>query len=235
MESASERWQLLVGPAALSYLAGCHVALFGVGGVGGHCAEALARSGIGSLTLIDPDTVSLSNLNRQMVALCSTLGRYKTEVAKERLQDISPSIKITEKRCFYLPGSREIDFSAFNYIVDAVDTVAAKAAIALAARDAAVPLISCLGTGNRLDPSQLQVTDIYSTFGCPLARALRSRLRKEGVKSLKVVFSREAPLKTSDAKIVGSSPFVPAAAGLLLASQVIRDLLKAFSAAQDRP
>lgn len=243
MESATERWQRLIGPAALAYLATCHVALFGLGGVGGHCAEALARSGLGCLTLIDPDVVAPSNLNRQLVALHSTLGRYKTEVAKARLLDINPALKVIEKRCFYLPGCQEVDFSAFTYVVDAVDTVAAKLAIALAAQAAQVPVISCLGTGNKLDPARLEVADIYATSVCPLARALRGRLRRAGVARLKVVYSQEPPLKPAadcpaqDAAqpVVGSSPFVPAAAGLLLASQVVQDLLKGASAAPNRP
>ena len=168
------RTALLLGEEAVERLAGSRVAVFGIGGVGGHTAEALARSGVGALDLFDNDTVSLSNINRQIVALHSTVGRPKTEAMAERIRDIRPETIVTEHRCFFLPeNAGDYDFSQYDFIVDAVDTVSAKIAIVEKAREAGVPVISCMGTGNKLDPSLLQLTDIAKTSGCPLARVVR--------------------------------------------------------------
>ena len=212
---------MLLGAEALKKLAAARVAVFGIGGVGGYTAEALARSGVGAIDLIDPDRVAESNLNRQIYALHSTLGRYKTEVARERINDINPVCKVTEHRIFYLPET-PFDFSLYDYIVDAVDTVSAKIAIAVNA--AGVPVISCMGAGNKLDPTAFKVADVYSTSVCPLARVMRRELKKRGVKALKVVYSEEEPIKSG--AVPASCAFVPSVAGLIIASEVIKDLIK---------
>lgn len=221
MEDAFSRTRLLIGDAALEKLVAARVAVFGIGGVGGYTAEALARSGVGAIDLIDPDRVAESNLNRQIYALHSTLGRYKTEVARERINDINPVCKVTEHRIFYLPET-PFDFSLYDYIVDAVDTVSAKIAIAVNA--AGVPAISCMGAGNKLDPTVFKVADIYSTSVCPLARVMRRELKKRGVKGLKVVYSEEEPKKSGE--VPASCAFVPSVAGLIIAGEVIKDLIK---------
>ncbi len=212
---------MLLGAEALKKLAAARVAVFGIGGVGGYTAEALARSGVGAIDLIDPDRVAESNLNRQIYALHSTLGRYKTEVARERINDINPVCKVTEHRIFYLPET-PFDFSLYDYIVDAVDTVSAKIAIAVNA--AGVPVISCMGAGNKLDPTAFKVADVYSTSVCPLARVMRRELKKRGVKALKVVYSEEEPIKSG--AVPASCAFVPSVAGLIIAGEVIKDLIK---------
>lgn len=226
------------GPEAMERLARSRVAVFGLGGVGGYAVEALARSGIGALDLIDSDTVSLSNLNRQILATRRTLGRYKTEVAEERVRDINPSCQVRTHRAFFLPATRDaFDFSAFDYVVDAIDTVAGKLALIEAAREAGTPVISSMGTGNKLDPSQLRVADLYETAVCPLARIMRRECRRRGIDRLKVVYSREEPRapigelppeeRREDVRrdVPGSTAFVPSAAGLLIASEVVKDLL----------
>lgn len=233
------RTALLLGEPAMDKLRRSRVAVFGIGGVGGYTVEALARSGIGTLDLIDNDTVSLTNLNRQIIALHSTIGQYKVDAAAARLRDINPDIQVNAHRCFFLPETAEqFDFSEYDYVVDAIDTVKGKIEIIMRAKAAGVPVISSMGAGNKLDPSALRVTDIYQTKVCPLARVMRYEMRKRGVKSLKVVYSEELPVQTDPAltaeclaaegderrNIPGSNAFVPTAAGLLIAGAVIRDL-----------
>ncbi len=229
------RTALLLGAEALERLHGAHVAVFGVGGVGGYVCEALARCGVGELTIVDNDRVSLSNLNRQIIALHSTVGRYKTEVMRERILDINPDCTVHAVNAFYLPETADaVPLADFDYVVDAIDTVAAKIELAVRADALGVPLISSMGTGNKLDASALTVTDLFKTTGCPLARVLRRELKQRGLRRLKVVYSTEPPAhRASDApaieeeghaRVIASLPFVPASAGLLLASEVVRDL-----------
>ena len=236
MKEELSRTGLLLGEEAVERLQRARVAVFGIGGVGGYVTEALARSGVGSLELIDSDRVSISNLNRQIIALHSTVGRYKTEVMRERILDINPDADVRERRCFFLPENAEtFDFSSYDYVVDAVDTVTAKIQIILQARACGTPVISSMGAGNKLDPSAFRVADIYETSVDPLARVMRRELKKRGVDRLKVVYSTE-PLRPPAAgagaeeppagrrAVPGSIAFVPAAAGLVLAGAVIRDL-----------
>ena len=229
------RTELLIGAKAMAALHRSRVAVFGVGGVGGYVVEALARSGVGTLDLIDNDVVSLTNLNRQIIATHATLGMRKVDAAAERVHDICPEIQVNRHNCFFLPENADsFDFSQYDYVVDAVDTVSAKAEIVLRAQAANVPVISSMGTGNKLDPSRFRVADISATKVCPLARAMRNLLRRKGVKHLKVVYSEEEALKplgkAEDAPegkraTPGSTAFVPAAAGLILAGEVVRDLI----------
>ena len=231
MNERFSRTKLLLGTDAMEKLKNAHVCIFGVGGVGGYVCEALARSGVGSLTLVDNDTVSVSNINRQIFALSSTVGMMKTAAAKERLCDINPEIKITEHNMFYLPDvADEIDLTQFDYVVDAIDTVTAKIYLAQKCDELNIPLIASMGTGNKLDPTQFEVTDIYKTSVCPLARVMRTELKKRGVKKLKVVYSKEQPKNAvADSQngrhAPGSSAFVPSVAGLILAAEVIKDLI----------
>ena len=242
------RMALLYGSAAMDRLQHARVAVFGIGGVGGYAVEALARSGIGALDLIDHDRVSFSNLNRQIIATRSSLGRYKVEVAAERIRDINPDCRVRTYQTFFLPETAgEFDFREYDYVVDAVDTVTAKLLLAEKARDANVPIISAMGTGNKLHPDRLEVADLYETSECPLARIMRKEARKRGIERLKVVYSRETPLAPQGAEAEepsdgidepgemqygkkrvtpGSTAFVPGAAGLLLAAEVINDLTK---------
>ena len=221
------RTELLFGTEAMEKLAAARVAVFGVGGVGGYVAEALARSGVGALDLIDNDTVTESNLNRQIIALRSTLGRYKTEVMRERILDINPQAKVEVHNCFYLPETAaEFDFREYDYVVDAIDTVTGKIGLVMQAQEAGTPIISSMGAGNKLDPTAFEVADIYKTSVCPLARVMRRELKSRGVKSLKVVYSKEVvrePL-IKERKMPGSTAFVPSVAGLILAGEVIKDL-----------
>lgn len=228
------RTELLTGEEGLRRLRRARVAVFGIGGVGGHAAEALARSGVGHFLLVDSDVVSESNLNRQIIALRSTIGQYKTRVMKARIADICPETEVETRECFFLPENRDaFDFQTYNYVVDAIDTVSGKLALAECCRNAGTPLISAMGAGNKMDPGRFVVTDIYETQVCPLARVMRRELKKRGIEGLKVVYSTEeaiAPkrqLYSEDSKkvIPGSMAFVPGAAGLLLASEVVKDLL----------
>ncbi|MBR7111809.1 MAG: tRNA threonylcarbamoyladenosine dehydratase [Clostridia bacterium] len=219
----------LIGETAVARLSAARVAVFGIGGVGGHTVEALVRAGVGSLDLVDNDTVSESNINRQIIALHSTVGRAKTEVMAERARDINPDVKITTHNTFFLPeNANTFDFSRYDYVVDAIDTVAAKMELVRRANAAGTPIISAMGTGNKLDPTAFRVTDIYKTEGCPLARTVRGLCRKEGIQKLKVVYSPEAPRGTTYSEGGRHAPasisFVPAAAGLLIAGTVIKDL-----------
>lgn len=219
----------LIGEENIEKLSRAHVALFGVGGVGGYVAEALVRSGVGEMTLFDNDVVAQSNLNRQIIALHSTLGKKKVQAMRERMQDINPDMVVHAQEMFYLPENADaVDLSCYDYIVDAVDTVMAKLELAVRAKRAGVPIISSMGTGNKLDPTAFVVADIYETSACPLARVMRRELKKRGVKKLKVVYSKEKPklpLDETDRRTPASIAFVPPVAGLILASQVIKDLL----------
>lgn len=207
-------------------LASCRVAVFGVGGVGGYCAEALARSGIGTLDLIDSDKVSVTNLNRQIIALHSTVGLYKVDVAKERFEDINPNIKINAFKVFYSPETEnDFDFSKYDYIVDAIDTVTGKIALVVNAEKSGTPIISSMGAGNKLHPEMFEISDIYKTSVCPLARVMRRELKQRGIKKLKVVYSKEQPSVTPS-EYPSSIAFTPSAAGLIIAGEVIRDLIK---------
>lgn len=224
MEERFLRTGMLIGDDGLEKLSKSHVAVFGVGGVGGYVIEALARCGVGELTLIDKDVVSMSNLNRQIIALESTIGQPKTEVMKARIAQICPQLVVHTHETFFLPeNSSEFDFTSYDYVVDAVDTVTAKIEIIMKAQAAGVPVISSMGTGNKLDPSKLQIADIYKTSMCPLAKVMRRELKHRGVKHLNVVYSTEAP--AANHRTPGSMAFVPGTAGLLLASKVVRDLL----------
>ena len=226
------RSELLWGKDSTNIMESSTVAVFGLGGVGGYTVEALARMGVGNLHIIDNDTVSVSNINRQIIALHSTVGRSKTEVFKERIADINPKCNVTVHDVFYLPEkAEEFDFSAFDYVVDAIDTVTAKIDIIERCSRLGVPVISSMGTGNKVNPLELTVADIYDTSVCPLARVMRYELKKRNIEKLKVVYSPEKPKKqktqTEGEKVPpGSNPFVPPAAGLIIASEVIKDLLK---------
>lgn len=227
------RTEALIGKSAVEKLKKSRVAVFGVGGVGGYVAEALARSGIGVIDLIDSDRVSISNINRQIVALRSTVGKYKTEVMAERIKDINPSAKVNVYNIFYLPETaNDFDFLQYDYIVDAVDTVSAKLSIVERAYALNIPVISSMGAGNKLDPTAFEVEDIYKTSVCPLAKVMRRELKKRGVAKLKVVYSKEEPKLSEliDAETGKRSPasisFVPSVVGLIIASEVIKDLIK---------
>ncbi len=229
------RTELLLGEQAMQKLNSARVAIFGVGGVGGYVAEGLARSGVGSLTLVDNDTVSETNINRQIIALHSTVGKYKTQVMKERILDINPTCKVQTLNLFYTQDTAEsIDFSEFDYIVDAIDTLSGKLTIVENAKRTNVPVISSMGAGNKLDPTAFEVADISKTSVCPLARAMRRELKKRGIENLKAVYSKEVPLPVSaseplpDGKkaLPGSVSFVPSVVGLIIAGEVIKDLIK---------
>lgn len=234
MDGQFERTALMLGEESMKKLRDARVLVFGVGGVGSYTVEALARAGVGSLTLVDNDRVSLSNINRQLIALHSTVGQYKTEAAKARILDICPDTEVICKNMFFLPeNADEIDFSEFDYVVDAIDTVSGKLAIAEKCKEAKVPLISSMGTGNKVDPTRFKVADIFKTSVCPLARAMRHELKKRGITKLKVVYSDEVPSgeygqsEVSDKKVSPASlPFVPSVAGLIIAGEVIKDIAK---------
>ena len=227
MREEFARTELLLGSEAMQRLRDSRVAVFGIGGVGGHAAEALARSGVGALDLIDNDKVSVSNLNRQIIALQSTIGRYNTEVMRDRILDINPEAEVRIHNCFYLPETAgAFCFSDYDYVVDAIDTVAGKIQLVLQAHEAGTPVISSMGAGNKLDPAGFQAADIYETSVCPLARVMRRELKSRGVKGLKVVYSREKAREVSkkEQRVPGSTAFVPAVAGLILAGEVVKDL-----------
>lgn len=230
---AFSRTELLLGAEAMERLKKARVAVFGVGGVGSYVVEALARSGVGSLDLIDRDTVSLTNINRQIIALRSTIGKYKVDVAKERVLDINPEAIINAYRVFYLPETAgQFDFTEYDYVVDAIDTVTGKLMLAEQADRAGTPLISSMGAGNKLNAAAFEVADIYETSVCPLAKVMRRELKKRGIQKLKVVYSREVPISPaagdsggpSGRQVPGSVAFVPSAAGLIIAGEVIQDL-----------
>ena len=235
------RTELLLGKEAMEGLENKRVAIFGIGGVGGYVCEALVRSGVGHFDLVDNDTVSLTNINRQIIATHSTVGRQKVEVMKERMLDINPNADISIHQCFFLPeNANEFSFETYDYVVDAVDTVTAKIEIIMKCKELGVPVISAMGAGNKLDPSRFRVADIYKTTMCPLAKVMRKEMKKRGVKDLKVVFSDEMPVSPIETENVeplnpgkratpGSIAFAPSAAGLVLASEVIKDLTNGFS------
>jgi tRNA A37 threonylcarbamoyladenosine dehydratase len=244
------RSQLLLGEDNMNKLAGASVAVFGIGGVGGYVVEALARTGVGSFVLVDDDKVCLTNINRQIIATRKTVGKYKAEVMRDRILDINPNAQVEVRRCFYLPeNADEFDFTQYSYVVDAVDTVTAKLEIIMRAKACSVPVISCMGAGNKLDPTSFRVDDIYRTTMCPLAKVMRHECRKRGIKKLKVVYSTEKPTRpiedmsiscrtncicppgaehkcTERRDIPGSVAFVPSVAGLIVAGEVIKDLTK---------
>ncbi len=232
------RTQLLLGSDAMTKLKNARVAVFGLGGVGGYVAEALARSGIGALVLVDHDTISKTNINRQILALHSTVGLDKVEAAKHRVLDIDPSISVTAHKAFFRQETAgEFDFSSYDYVVDAIDTVTGKLALVQTAQAANVPIISCMGTGNKLDPTRFQIADISKTSVCPLARIMRKECAKRGIKHLKVLFSTEDPISPSGSDtdealpegrraLPGSVAFVPSVAGLIIAGEVIKDLIR---------
>ncbi len=229
------RTELLVGKEAVERLKNSRVAVFGIGGVGGYTAEALARGGVGALDLIDNDTVSITNINRQIYATLSSVGEFKVDVAKKRIQDINPEIKVNTFKTFFTPEtSAEFDFSKYDYVVDAIDTVSGKIELVLKAERENARIISSMGTGNKLDAAAFEVTDIYKTSVCPLARVMRYELRKRGIKKLKVVYSKEEPIaplmseeeQGSRRQIPGSMSFVPPVAGLIIAGEVISSLIR---------
>ena len=237
MNELCSRTHILLGDAAMERLQNARVAIFGVGGVGGYTAEALARSGIGALDLIDSDTVSLTNINRQILATHSTVGKWKVEVARDRILDINPQAKVTVHPVFYTPETADqFDFSRYDYIVDAIDTVTGKLCLAERAFAAGTPIISCMGAGNKLCGTAFQVADISKTTVCPLARIMRKELKKRGISHMKVVFSTEEALTPVGAEaeaaaigkrqIPGSTSYIPGIAGLLLAGEVIQDIAR---------
>lgn len=254
MQNQFSRTQMLIGEKGIEQLQRAHVAIFGLGGVGGYVVEGLVRAGVGSFDLIDDDKIGLSNLNRQILATHETIGKYKTDVMKERILDINPQAKVTVHRCFYLPEtSSQFDFRQYSYVVDAIDTVTGKLEIIVKAQEAKVPIISCMGTGNKIHPELLCVADIYQTSMCPLAKVMRNELRKRKVEHLKVLYSKEKPfccieegengsVQWDDEEIIeqkipgkiftgrrglpGSISFVPSIAGLMIAGEIIRDLIE---------
>ena len=237
MEEQFARTGMLLGEDAVERLAGARVAVFGLGGVGGYVVEALCRAGVGALDLIDKDEISLSNLNRQLLATHDTVGMPKTQAARQRIAQINPACVVREFTMFYLPETADaLDFRDYDYIVDAVDTVAAKLALVRRAAECGTPIISCMGTGNKLDPTAFQVADISKTSMCPLARVMRRELGKRGIRHLKVVYSQEEAIKPTGwgeeaaalgkRQIPGSVSFVPGAAGLILAGEVIKDIIR---------
>lgn len=230
-ENQFSRTELLVGKTAVESLAKKRVAVFGVGGVGGFVCEGLVRAGIGAVDIIDKDTVALSNINRQLIALHSTVGKNKVDVLEERLKDINKNLVINKYKCFFLPETSDsFDFKEYDYVVDAIDTVTGKIELILKAKDAGTPIISAMGAGNKLDPTAFQVSDIYKTSVCPLARVMRRELKKRGVDSLKVVYSKEEPIKplfTEGEEVVpGSISFVPSVMGLIIAGEIVKDLIR---------
>lgn len=244
------RTELLLGRAAMERLEHSRVAVFGIGGVGGYTVEALVRSGIGALDIIDNDKVCLTNLNRQIIASRSTIGSYKVDVMRARILDINPACRVEVHKCFYLPETKEdFDFSQYSYVVDAVDTVTAKLQLVVEAKEKGIPIISSMGAGNKLDPTAFQVADIYQTSVCPLAKVMRRELKKRGIQELKVVYSKEPPVHlmrdgeacegkeqtdgsgaepegTKWRAVPGSNAFVPSVAGLIIASEVIKDIIQ---------
>ncbi|MGN0155358.1 MAG: ThiF family adenylyltransferase [Lachnospiraceae bacterium] len=244
------RTELLFGKEAMEQLEHSRVAVFGIGGVGGYTVEALVRSGVGAIDLIDDDKVCLTNLNRQIIATRKTIGQYKVDVMRQRILDINPDCKVEVHKCFYLPETKEeFDFSQYDYVVDAVDTVTAKIQLVMEAQEKGTPIISSMGAGNKLNPAEFEVADIYKTSVCPLAKVMRRELKKRGVKKLKVVYSKEQPIRpiedmaiscrtncicppgaqhkcTERRDIPGSTAFVPSVVGLIIASEVIKDLTR---------
>ncbi len=233
MGNQFSRTELLIGKNGIEKLNNSKVAIFGIGGVGSYVVEALARAGIGNFLLVDSDKVDLTNLNRQIIATHKTIGKYKVDVAKERILDINPNAKVETVQEFFMPDSKEILDNTVNYIVDSVDTVTAKIELVVRANKLNIPIISCMGTGNKLDATKFEVADIYQTSICPLAKVMRKELKARGIEKLKVVYSKQEPIKlannvTEEGKkqVPGSISFVPSVAGLIIAGEVIKDLIK---------
>lgn len=231
MEYEFSRTERLIGKAAMERLSSCRVAIFGIGGVGSYALEALVRCGVGNFDLIDNDTVNITNLNRQIIATHDTIGEFKVDVAKNRILSINPKALVSTYKTFFLPeNSHMFDFSIYDYIIDAVDTVTAKIEIIVNAKKANVPVVSCMGTGNKLDPTLFEITDIYKTSVCPLAKVMRRELKKRGIEKLKVLYSKEEPIKqdvdTAEKPTPASISFVPSVAGLIIAGEVIKDLIE---------
>lgn len=242
MADQYSRTRLLLGRDGMEKLRNARVILFGLGGVGGYTAEALARAGVGHLDIVDDDTVSLTNLNRQILATHATLGMHKVDVAEKRIHDIDPTIEVRSYKTFYLPETADqFDFSQYDYVIDAIDTVTGKLSLIAQAKEAGVPVISCMGTGNKLDPTGFRVADISKTSGCALSRIMRKECAKRGIRGVKVVYSEELPLTpeadpneppepqaegSSRRSLPGSTAFVPGVAGLIMAGEVIKDLTK---------
>lgn len=246
------RTQLLYGATAMEHMASCRIAVFGIGGVGGYVVEALARSGVGALDLIDDDKVCLTNINRQILATRKTVGKYKVDVAEERIKEISPDCKVTTYKTFYLPETQgQFDFSQYDYVVDAIDTVTGKLTIIQNAKKEGIPIISSMGAGNKVNPAAFEVADIYETSVCPLAKVMRRECKKRGIDSLKVVYSKEYPVRpledmsiscrrhcicpdgtvrkcTERRDIPGSTAFVPSVVGLIIAGEIVNDLCKGY-------
>ena len=244
------RTQLLLGEEGIERLKNARVAVFGIGGVGGYVVEALVRSGVGAIDLIDDDKVCLTNLNRQIIATRKTVGKYKVDVMKERILDINPDCKVETHKCFYLPETKDqFDFQSYDYVVDAIDTVTGKIGLVMQANECNTPIISSMGAGNKLNPAEFEVADIYKTSVCPLAKVMRRELKKRGIKKLKVVYSKEKPITpiedmsisckencicppgaehkcTERRAIPGSTAFVPSVVGLIIASEVVKDLVE---------
>jgi len=241
MSDQFSRTRILLGEDGIEKLHNARVIIFGVGGVGGYTAESLARCGVGHIELVDSDTVSMTNINRQIIALHSTVGRYKTEVMRDRILDINPDAEVVVHNCFYLPETADqFDFKKYDYVIDAVDTVTAKLSIIVEAKKNDTPVISSMGAGNKMDPASFQVADIYKTSVCPLAKVMRRELKKRGIKKLKCVYSTELPMEIDETspeykaeleesgkrQIPGSTAFAPSVAGLIIGSEVVKDLIK---------
>lgn len=231
--NAYSRTQLLLGDEAINKLHSSNVIVFGVGGVGSYCVEALVRGGIGNITIVDHDKVSISNLNRQLIATSNTIGKYKVDLMMDRILEINPNCNVKVYKTFYGVDDEIIDLSAYTYIVDAIDTITAKLMLIEEAKEKKIPIISAMGAGNKLDPTQFEVTDIFRTSMCPLAKTMRHELKKRGIKDLKVVYSKEKPIKpresneinlTKKRQVPGSVSFVPPVAGLIIAGEVIKDI-----------
>lgn len=228
MNSEFSRTENLIGRDALKKLESCHIAVFGVGGVGSFVVEALARAGVGKIDLIDSDTVDITNLNRQIIALHSTIGKQKVEVMKQRVLDINPKVEVNTFPILFLPqNSDQFDFSKYDYVIDAVDNVTAKIELVMKCHENGTQIICSMGTGNKLDPLKFEISDIYKTSVCPLAKVMRYELKKRGIKKLKVLYSKEPPIKNpNEPRIPSSISFVPSVAGLIIASEVIKDIIK---------
>ncbi len=225
MDDRFSRTRGLIGDEAMKKLWQSRVAVFGIGGVGGYACEALVRAGIGAIDLIDKDQVDITNLNRQIIASRSTIGRDKVEVMRERILDIDPEIQVKTYKCFFLPET-EFDFTPYDYVVDAIDTVTAKIDLIVRAREAGIPVISSMGTGNKLEPGSFEVAPIGKTSVCPLAKVMRRELRKRGITDIKALYSKEEPVKQAGPGAPASISFVPSAAGLMIAGEVITDLIR---------
>lgn len=233
MDNQFSRTELVLGERSTTKLAAAHVAVFGVGGVGSYAVEALARAGIGFLDLVDSDKFELTNLNRQLYALHSTIGKYKVDVAAQRINDINPACRVNTHKIFYLSETAsQFDFSQYDYIVDAIDTVSGKISLVEAAAQSGTPIISAMGAGNKVDPSSFIVADISQTSVCPLAKVMRKELGRRNIKHLKVVYSKEPPLKSALGEIPGSTPFTPPVVGMIMAAEVIKDII-GFNKEQD--